>query len=457
VKGKLAFTESQHEALLRHLYPGDGREAIALGICGRRAGESVHRFCVQRIVNIPHDQCVRDPDFLRWPTDLLLPLLEEAGRSNSAVLKIHSHPCGLREFSRTDDRADRELFTTVSTWMDNDLPHVSAVMLPDGSIFGRMVQENRFTPLDVVAVVGEDLHFWHHRPNTQVDEFGRRTAQAFGGGTFQRLRRLSAAVIGCSGTGSVVLEQLARLGIGELTLVDPDIVEERNLNRIVNATRADALDGRPKVAVLARAIADMDLGTRVRAFQDTLFSKPVVEAVAECDVVFGCMDSVDGRWLLNRLATYYSMPYFDVGVKLIADGNGGVDHVGGGVHYMQPGGSSLASRGMFSMEDVRVAGLRRTDPAAYEDQVRSKYIERVAEDRPAVISVNMLFASLVVNEFLARIHPYRDDPNGEFAVHRVSLSAGAWMNETDGAACPLLGRHVGRGDVAPLLHDAELG
>ena len=48
---------------------------------------------------------------------------------------------------------------------------------------------------------------------------------------------MSIAVVGCSGTGSPVIEQLARLGVGRLVLVDPDRVEEKNLNRIVNATR----------------------------------------------------------------------------------------------------------------------------------------------------------------------------------------------------------------------------
>ena len=50
-----------------------------------------------------------------------------------------------------------------------------------------------------------------------------------------------------------------------------------------------------------------------------------VRAVAGCDVVFGCMDSIDGRHLLNKLATFYVIPYFDPSVKLEADGTGGGD------------------------------------------------------------------------------------------------------------------------------------
>jgi hypothetical protein len=80
----------------------------------------------------------------------------------------------------------------------------------------------------------------------------------------------------------------------------------------------------------------------------------------------------------------------------------------------------------------------------------------VAEDRPAVIQLNMLIASLAVNELLARLHPYRLDPNSEYAIHRISLSHGIFEHIEDGPPCLALARHVGRGDVTPLLDWAEL-
>src|SRR5258706_11144601 len=104
-----------------------------------------------------------------------------------------------------------------------------------------------------------------------------------------------ALPICCSGTGSPLIEQLARLGFGRLVLVDPDSVEERNLNRIVNSWREDAYLKRPKVEAMARAIAAMGFGTEVEIIHDHLASPGVVKAVAECDVLFGCMDGVEGR------------------------------------------------------------------------------------------------------------------------------------------------------------------
>ena len=104
----------------------------------------------------------------------------------------------------------------------------------------------------------------------------------------------------------------------------------------------------------------MGLGTVVDTYPASLFDARAVRAVASCDVVFGCMDSIDGRHLLNKLATFYLLPYFDMGVKIEADGAGGVDQVCGTVHYLQPGGSSLLSRHVYTMEQVRAAGIYST-------------------------------------------------------------------------------------------------
>jgi hypothetical protein len=128
------------------------------------------------------------------------------------------------------------------------------------------------------------------------------------------------------------------------------------------------------------------------------------------------------------------------------------------VHYLQPGRSSLKSRGVYTSEDVRAELLKRDDPAEYRRRLREKYIRGVQEDRPAVISVNSLVSAMAVNELLARIHHYRVPPNEEFASQRIALHEGLTFKETESnlRPCPVLGREVGRGDAVPLLDKPEL-
>lgn len=451
----LTMTDRQHAELHAHLFPGDGLEAVAILLCGRATGAARTRLVVRSIHTVPYELCDRKADRVTWPTRLLPELLAVAAKNQWSLIKVHGH-MAFDRFSITDDASDRELFPGIHGWTEG--PHGSTVMLDCGRMFGRCVSHSgEFNPFHHVNIVGDDLTYWPASGDASpVPEHARRVAQSFGEGTYQQLRELRVAVVGCSGTGSVVIDQLARNCVGELVLVDPDRVEDKNLNRIVNSRRADAVQARSKVDVLADAIDRLEFNTRVERYAASLFSPEALKAVASCDVVFGCMDSIDGRHLLNRLATFYQLGYFDLGVKLEADGAGGVDQVCGTVHYLKPGGSSLFSRNVYSLEQVRAAGLYRTDPTAYRDQLGRGYIKGVAEDRPAVIQLNSLIASLAVNELLARLHPYRLDPNDEFAIHRVSLSHGIYEHVADGEPCQLLSRHVGRGDTAPLLDMPEL-
>lgn len=248
---------------------------------------------------------------------------------------------------------------------------------------------------------------------------------------------------------------LARLGVRRLVLVDPDRIEYRNLNRIVGSTAVDAALGRSKVDALAESVARMGLGTEVVRVAKPLATPDAVRALASCDIVIGCMDSHDGRRTLNRLAEFYVLPYFDCGVGLDADGKGGIDKVVAASHYVQPGGAAMLARRLVDQKKADAEAWARNDPAAYAELRRQKYIDGVEEDRPAVISVNALAASLAINEMLARLHPYRADPSERFASVRLAFSD--MVLDTDRETMEgAMKRSLGRGDVQPLLDMSEL-
>lgn len=459
----LTLNADQHAGLRAHLFPGDGCESAAIILCGYRAGDRKHRLVAREIHPIPYEQCsTRTPLRVTWPTDVIAPWLDYAETRGLTVVKVHSHPGGDERFSDIDDDSDGKLMPAIRGWFDHDQYHASVVMLPDGRMFGRYVTEtDGFQALTHINIAGDDLVFWYaggHDKNTP--DFAASHAQVFGDGTFERLRRLSVAVIGCSGTGSPVVEQLARLGVGELVIVDDDVLETRNINRILNATMDDVRAKRRKVDVLGEAVQRMETGTRIVPLAANLWSPEAVTAVAQCDLVFGCMDTVDGRFLLNAIATYYQIPYIDLGVRIAAvpDGpqKGKILAVCGSIHYLKPGGSSLISRGLFTMDDVRTAGLARTDPEAHSQQLREGYVSGVEVHRPAVITLNMLLAAFGVNEFLARLHPYRDEANHAYDHIQVNLGDMETIHASEPNVCPIFKGDVGKGDVTPLLDFPEL-
>lgn len=454
----LSISGDQHDHLKSFLFPGDGNEAVALLLCGRRPGDRRHRLTVREIHGIPYDNCsVRTPTRVTWPPDYITPMLDRAAVEGLSVFKVHSHPTGYAAFSKTDLAGDARLLPMIRGWVELNIEHGSIVMLPDGQMFGQALNvDGDFQNIDCISVAGDDLHFWYSNiGNADSPSFVASHSQIFDEGTIDRLQRLSVAVIGASGTGSPVIEQLVRLGVGEIVIVDDDIVEDRNINRILNSTMADAEEQRAKVNVLGDAIERIGLGTKIVRINKSLWDEDVIKVVAQSDVLFGCMDTIDGRHLLNRLATYYTLPYFDVGVRLdtfrTGERKGHVREICGTVNYIRPGRSSLLSRGLFSMAQVSAAGLRRNDRSAHDRQVEDGYIAGVEAHRPAVISVNMFAAALTVNEFLARLHPYREEPNKESAAVTFSLASIELLPEPEDGICEVLSGKVGLGDVVPLL------
>lgn len=100
---------------------------------------------------------------------------------------------------------------------------------------------------------------------------GERTAgirRVYGAEDAGLLAGVHICVVGIGGVGSWTAEALARTGVGRITLVDNDVVEESNINRQVHAL--DHTIGRPKVAVMAERIAAINPGVRVDAIDDFL-------------------------------------------------------------------------------------------------------------------------------------------------------------------------------------------
>lgn len=458
----LSMTSAQHRSLIEMLFPRDGAEVVAIGLCGTSTGGRVQKLLLRELHQIPAQFCQsRTPFSISWSTDALEPLLERAEQQQLTVVKFHSHPNGLPGFSARDDESDRALLPALQGWLESDFPVASVVVLPDGGLIGRYSRGSRFQSLACISVIGDDLKFFRPPAASSMSvDFTESHAQLFGERTIEELGRMSIAVVGCSGTGSPVIEQLVRYGVGRLVLVDDDLVEVRNLNRILNTCRRDAKRKRSKVEALAAAIKRIGLGTKVEVVRANLWTADAIRKVAECDAVFGCVDSIDGRLLLNTLATYYMLPYFDLGVRLeaIPEGadRGKIREVCGTVNYIQPGKSSLMSRGLVDLKKAAEAGLRRNDPAAFSQQIRDQYISGVAERRPAVITVNMFIAALAVHEFLCRLHPYRESPNSEYAALEFSLASMEFLPEPESAPCPILQNLVGRGDTMPLLGFPEV-
>lgn len=456
---RIRISGKHYDKIKKHLFPGDKKEAVAIAVCGRSIYGSNHTLVVQEVMFIPYDTCYERTGYLvHWPTDVIVPFLEKAVKNNLAFMKIHCHPGWYEQFSDIDTESDLKLFSSIHSWLDNDLPHASCIMLPDGRIFGRFINYKiEFEDIRQILVAGSTIHNWLYSENRFMDDALQiRNMQAFGEKTIRTLNQMRIGIVGCSGTGSPVIEQLKRLGVGKLVIVDPDFIDKVNLNRILNSTISDAINQVLKVDVIKRSVEEAGFGTKVISFPSHISEYEIIKELAECDILFGCVDGAEGRHILNLISSFYLIPFFDLGVRLEADSQGGINSIFGTVHYIQPGGSSLLSRGQYNLQQLQAESIKRVNVSAYEDLVENKYLINVNEPSPAVISVNMQVAAIAVNDFLARIHEYRNISNDEIDVTRILFHEWTIFHESFNTPCDFFAKMIGKGDIEPLLNNPGL-
>ena len=125
------------------------------------------------------------------------------------------------------------------------------------------------------------------------DKFDR-TRLLFGEEGVSRLSRSTVVVAGLGGGGSYAVEALARAGVGELVLIDHDVVSITNLNRQLIATHGTL--GRDKVEVARERVLDINPHCRVSAHKKFLDSASIPSLVSEqADFVVDAIDSVQSK------------------------------------------------------------------------------------------------------------------------------------------------------------------
>ncbi len=447
----LAFGGASHAGLRGHLFPADGLEAAALLICTRAPGPR-RRLLVRDTILVPYDACARRArDAITWPGTYVEKAIDLAEPTGSVIILMHSHPGGLLAFSDADDESDRQVVPSLFQAFGTE--HGSAIMTSDGAVRARLYGPDlRPRNVDLVTVAGDDIAYWWADRATVTGSGDRPVA--FTSAMTAELGRLSALVIGASGTGSITGEQLARLGFGRVPAVDFDRVELKNLNRIVNSTRTDAEVGRLKVDVFADAAARHRGEGVAIPVAASVTTREAVLAAAQCDVLFCCVDTLEARHMADRIAAAFLLPLFDVGVVIPVRRSGqafAIADVCGRIDYVQPGGATLQDRGVYTPESLRGKYLRAVAPGAHQQELEAGYLKGLVEEAPAVITLNMRAASACVNEFIARAYPFRLESNRLYARTSFSLAAceEEYVAEDAFAAAP--NPLLARGGLEPLL------
>lgn len=245
--------------------------------------------------------------------------------------------------------------------------------------------------------------------------------QSFLGTASERdLKRAKVGVIGLGGGGSHVVQQLAHLGVGNYVLVDPDIIDETNLNRLVGGTLEDVKRGTLKVDIAKRVIravvTDANIGRHPAQWQE------VSQELQTCDVVIGCLDTVAAKDQLDKFCQRFLIPYVDIGMDVHKVGAGFL--ISGQVVLITPGSSCL-----------RCMGLVTEDALAQEARSYG-----AAGGKPQVVWPNGILASTAVGLFTQLISPWHPRRSAsvflEYDGNKGTLLPSKSFALVEGRSCP---------------------
>jgi molybdopterin/thiamine biosynthesis adenylyltransferase len=121
-----------------------------------------------------------------------------------------------------------------------------------------------------------------------------------------KLARSHVAVIGLGGLGGFVVEGLARMGVGELTLVDGDVFFDHNLNR--QLLSSEAMLGKPKAQVAAERVRQVNMAVDVTAHSVYASRDNLDALLAGVDVVVDALDRLPIRLTLQAAAARLNVP-----------------------------------------------------------------------------------------------------------------------------------------------------
>ena len=322
----VAMTAATEKDLLTLLVREDGQEDLCLATYRPSTGETRSTALIRGVIP-PEDGDRFVHGNATVTGDYILRAAETAQKDDSGLVLLHSHPgANSWQFMSGPDR-DTESSYAYLVQEITGLPLVGMTLAAGNNAWsarhwdvdpGNRINCRHSTN---VRVIGEKLAVsWNHelRPAPKPNERQVRSVSAWGEHCQADLARRRALVVGAGSVGLDVILRLAASGICHLTVMDFDLVQMYNLDRLIGATLRDARLKRPKTHVAHREAAR---AATAGNFQIDISNYSICEPegmrlALDHDIIFCCVDKPWPRSVLNAMAYTDLIPVIDGGIRI---------------------------------------------------------------------------------------------------------------------------------------------
>ena len=392
----VAMTAATEEALASLLVRDDGQEDVCLATYRPSTGLTRSSALIRAVVPPgPGDRLVHGNATVTG--DYILRTAAVAQEDNCGLVLLHSHP-GASQWQPMSgpDRVCEASYANLVREITG-LPLVGMTLATEDGTWsarhwdvgvGRAVACTHSTN---VRVIGDNFAVsWNDAVQSppQPSPSQNRTVSAWGEQSQADLVRRRVLVVGAGSVGLDVFVRLAASGLCHLTVMDFDVVEDHNLDRLIGAARRDARLRRPKIHVAHREAMEAATASncRIEASDRSICEPDGLRLALDHDLIFSCVDRPWPRAILNSLAYSDLIPVIDGGIAIDTLDSGEMRNATWRSHVIRPGRPCMSCNRQLDLGLVAVdrQGLLN-DPT---------YIQRAGE---GVMPVNPNVAPLSVN------------------------------------------------------------
>lgn len=404
---RVKISQQDFEELRRLVSSDHPREGAAFALAGASLQNDVLNVIVRRPLSIPKELFEFQEEYhLRLSPKAINGLISLCDQNQLGAVLCHSHPSDI-DYSPSDDHGERRIIEVLRKFIPANAPTASLLFYP-GGVRGRIwvLGKTRPIPLSEIRVLGsviQNISLGASATGRVVDAaLYDRQIMAFGEAGQALINATKVGVVGVGGTGSPTAEQLIRLGVQDLVLIDKDRLEKSNLTRVYGTFAGDVpRKGRGrqdpyKVNVVAAHLKRINPKATIYPLAEDVVKHKTASALLDRDLIFLCTDNHWSRSIVNEIAYQYFIPTINMGVRIDAPKKK-ITGAAGAVDVLRPDLPCLWCSQLLNADRIAAEGL---PPAERRQRLREGYAENVGTATPSVISLTTTASSLSVTAFL---------------------------------------------------------
>lgn len=209
------------------------------------------------------------------------------------------------------------------------------------------------------------------------------------------------SIVGVGGLGSIIAETLVRNGFNNINLIDNDIIEVTNLNRVVGAYYKHINKDVKKVDAIKEHLLKINPNSKINAFPCDVHDIEMEQILGLSDWIFLATDNHSSRYKTQDISLKYFVPLISAGVNITVSDNSIVDMSGEIITARI--GDNLCLNCLGRINQTKVAFDLSDNKDIKEKLVDRGYVEGRNVKQPAVMTLNSIVSNIAVETLLNQI------------------------------------------------------